>query len=97
MTLRSIPRGRRRTRRSTDQAYTLSLTVEDTGGLQVGDAITVIVRANQPPTVEISTAATDGRTGAATVDLEATASDPDDEADTLKYRWSADPNHGSLL
>ena len=80
---------------STDQAYTLSLTVEDTGGLEVGDAITVIVRANQSPTVEISTAATtvDGGT---TVDLAATASDPDDEADDLTYRWTAEPNYGDF-
>ena len=81
--------------KSIEQAYTLSLTVEDSGGLEVGDAITVIVRANQSPTVEISTAAqtVDGGT---TVDLAATASDPDDEADDLTYRWTADPNYGDF-
>ena len=80
---------------STDQAYTLSLTVEDSGGLQVGDAITVIVRANQQPTVEITTAATTVD-GEAVVDLAATASDPDDEDNTLKYRWTANPNYGNF-
>ena len=65
---------------STDQAYTLSLTVEDTGGLQVGDAITVIVRANQhrPSRLAPLRQTVDGGT---TVNLAATASDPDDEAD----------------
>ena len=59
---------------STDKAYTLTLTVEDSGGLVVGDAITVIVRANQSPTVEIDTAAitVDGETVVSlTVNLEA--------------------------
>ena len=80
---------------STDKAYTLTLTVEDMGGLQVGDAITVIVGANQQPTVEISTAAATVD-GEAVVDLAATASDPDDEDDDLKYRWTADPNYGTF-
>ena len=80
---------------STDKAYTLTLTVEDTGGLQVGDAITVIVRANQQPTVEIYTYA-QTVDGEAVVNLDATASDPDDEDGDLRYRWTADPNYGTF-
>ena len=79
---------------STEQAYTLTLTVTDSGGLEVGDAITIIVRANQSPTVEIDTASTTVE-GSVTVNLAARANDPDDD-DALTYRWSADPDRGSF-
>ena len=88
-----------------ERAYTLALNVEDTGGLENGDAITVIVRANQAPWVEIDTAAitVDGEAavsltvdGEAVVGLVATAGDPDDEDGDLRYRWTADPNYGTF-
>ena len=55
----------------------------------------MIVRANQQPTVEITTAAATVD-GAAVVNLNATASDPDDEDGDLRYRWTADPNYGTF-
>ena len=74
---------------STEQSYTLTLTVTDSGGLEVGDVITVIVSVNQAPTVEISTAeqTVDGE---AVVTLAATASDPDGDDAALTYQWTAD-------
>ena len=71
------------------------LTVTDTGGLTDADDVSITVQ-NQAPVVVINTNDIVANT-AATINFDATVTDPDDDLVDLTILWTANPNVGSFV
>jgi hypothetical protein len=68
-------------------SYDITVTVTDGQGGQITDQVTIIVRANEPPTITSLVADAAWVLPSGTVQVTCTASDPD--GDGLTYEWSA--------
>jgi len=68
-------------------SYDVTVTVTDGRGGEVTDDVTIIVRANQPPTITSLVADAVWSTPSGTIQVTCNASDPD--GDELSYEWSA--------
>ncbi|MFW6102475.1 MAG: PKD domain-containing protein [Chloroflexota bacterium] len=68
-------------------SYVITVTVIDGQGGQVTDQVTIMVRANEPPTITSLVADAQWISLSGSVQVTCTASDPD--GDELSYEWSA--------
>lgn len=82
---------------ATVNTYTVTLTVTD--GLKTGQATTLVtVGSTVPQITEIGTSATGGKYNAGqTIRLVATATDDEDDADELEYRWTVVFHHADHI